>query len=600
MPTIEDVDYLKKNSIKQNYIFLIDSKDRNKEAYPNPSEYIVEFSAPFQNVIGLSVIDASIPRTMYNIDVYNNELYFLVHSSNYDLSRLSFDSFKKATLEPGDYTIQTLITELNTKLQMNLNNDSNLPFVKITSSPLSNPPDLKNRIAFSSAYPFIFNMKDSSLAETLGFDAYIRLSEYNKADYDRNYNPFRFDKYPGVSNLTIDIYQQFRRNNYTLQEVIKLNNNSNVDLINYVNSLYANNQLFHSVDIPFSNFSNNLDFINTNSYTLLQGPQGVIRQEPLLNQIAQRFYVPYTTNLTRVYAALNTELLSTSNIASFTIQSDLNGIPSGSNLGSGSIAVSFIDGSLSDSTYLSVPLQENQYYWVVFNSNENISVYYNDTLTSETSFKMYKNNDWTSYDDTINDIYYQLSLQIDVCDDYHKIKSPGIYSLVGERYIILRCTEIEENSFRSLSYSKYNLGIAKFRLGIVGYREERFDYSSVPNREFHPIGKLTRLSLRFETASGKLYDFKDVNHTITFSIQYLEPTGKVEFKKSLINTNYNGNFLEYQYTQQQQEEDSDDQDMDYNKDEFEKYKINEARNLPFQVAQRNLQMYYDLNYQEED
>ena len=50
---IEDVDYLKQNSQKQSYIFLVNSKDRNKEAYPTPSEYVVDFSQLFYNVIGL-------------------------------------------------------------------------------------------------------------------------------------------------------------------------------------------------------------------------------------------------------------------------------------------------------------------------------------------------------------------------------------------------------------------------------------------------------------------------------------------------------------------------------------------------------------------
>jgi hypothetical protein len=57
--------------------------------------------------------------------------------------------------------------------------------------------------------------------------------------------------------------------------------------------------------------------------------------------------------------------------------------------------------------------------------------------------------------------------------------------------------------------------------------------------------------------------------------------------------------MKYQYSQEEQEEDSDDQETDYNEDDFEKYKSNESRNLPWQVAQRNIQLYYDLNYGDE-
>ena len=601
MPLIEDIDFLKKNSIKQSYLFLVDSKDRNKETYPTPAEYIVEFSPPFQNVIGVNVVDAAIPRTMYNIDVYNNEMYFFVHSSNYDLNNLSMNDFTKATLEPGDYTIQTLTIELNAKLTTFLNNNSNLPTVSITAAPLSNPPDIKSRLLFSCPYPFILDMQRSTTAESFGFDGYIRLTEYDLPPYERNYDPYRPDKYPLIDPIVAQAYLYTKRNlglpyvtTYLLQNNYPNASNVATNLAGYA----TNNQLFHSVDIPFSS---NAPYLTTDTYTLFEGPRGVIRTEPLTRLLAQKFTVPYKTNLTRIYAALSASFVSTSNFASFTIQANSNNLPSGIPLTAGNIAISFTDGSLSDSTLLSYPLEPNS-YWIVFSSNPDISLYYNDTLSSETTFLQYQANTstWTNYDNQEEDIYYQISLRVDVCNDYHKLKAPGLYSLVGERYIVLRCREIEENSFRSLSYSKYSLGIAKFRLGVVGYREERLDYSSVPNREFHPIGKLTRLTLRFETASGKLYDFKDVNHTITFSVQYLEPTGHKEFTQSVINTNYDGDFIKYKYHQEEQEEEEDEP---YSKDDFGKYKMNEARNLPYQIAQRNLQLYYDLNYpleEEED
>ena len=596
MPAIEDIDFLKKNSIKQSYLFLVDSKDRNKTTYPDPSEYIVEFSQPFQNVIGLNVVEAAVPRTMYNIDVYNNEMYFFIHSSNYDLNNLSANDFTKATLEPGDYTIQTLTVELNTKLTAYLNNNSNLPLISLTAQPLSNPPDIKSRLLFTAPYPFILDMKRSSVAESFGFDGYIRLSEYDKTPYNRNYDPYRADKYPGLSPYLAQAYLNYRKGD-TLQQVTTylLQNNypnaSNVatNLQTYVD----NNQLFHSVDIDFTS---NAPYLTADTFTLFEGPRGVIRQEPLTRPLAQKFTVPYKTNLTRIYAALSTTFVSTSNFASFTIQADNNNTPSGIPLTSGNIAVSFTDGSLSDSTLLAYPL-EPQDYWIVFSSNLSMSLYYNDVIAEETTFKQYQSPNWTTFDNPAEGIFYQLSVRVDVCNNYHKLKAPGIYSLVGERYIVLRCREIEENSFRSLSYSKYSMGIAKFRLGVVGYREERLDFSSVPSREFHPIGKLSRLSLRFETSSGKLYDFKDVNHTITFAVKYLEPTGNQQFTQSLINTNYDGDFLKYKYHQEEQEDESDEI---YSKDDFSKYKTNEARNLPFQVAQRNLQLYYDLNYQEDD
>ena len=70
--SIEDVNYMKENSIKQAYTFIIDSAERERGLYPNPNNYVVNFSAPFKNIIGMEIIDASIPRAMYTIDVDNN------------------------------------------------------------------------------------------------------------------------------------------------------------------------------------------------------------------------------------------------------------------------------------------------------------------------------------------------------------------------------------------------------------------------------------------------------------------------------------------------------------------------------------------------
>ena len=75
--SIEDINYMKENSIKQAYTFIIDSSDRDRNMYPNPNNYVVNFSTPFKNIIGMEIIDASIPRAMYTIDVDNNELYLV-------------------------------------------------------------------------------------------------------------------------------------------------------------------------------------------------------------------------------------------------------------------------------------------------------------------------------------------------------------------------------------------------------------------------------------------------------------------------------------------------------------------------------------------
>ena len=87
----------------------------------------------------------------------------------------------------------------------------------------------------------------------------------------------------------------------------------------------------------------------------------------------------------------------------------------------------------------------------------------------------------------------------DSFDDIYKVTSPGIVYFIGNKYIIMRCPEIEEHLYRSLSYSKNTLGLAKFRVDNVGLNNERLTITKLPVREFHPIGKLSKITLKFET-----------------------------------------------------------------------------------------------------
>ena len=127
----------------------------------------------------------------------------------------------------------------------------------------------------------------------------------------------------------------------------------------------------------------------------------------------------------------------------------------------------------------------------------------------------------------------------------------------------------------SLSYSKYNLGLARFKLGIVGYNDENISINRTQLREFHPIGKFSRMTLEFKTKSGNFYDFKGVNHNITFSIHYYEANSVRNFGTSILNPNYNANMLKYLYNIDEQDDDEDSDDEEISSDNLDSYKINE-------------------------
>lgn len=165
----------------------------------------------------------------------------------------------------------------------------------------------------------------------------------------------------------------------------------------------------------------------------------------------------------------------------------------------------------------------------------------------------------------------------------NNVISPGMVCFTGEKYILMRSKEIEEHSFGSLAYTNNNLGIAKFRTNSLGFNDEKLYITKIPIREFHPIGKLSQLSIRFETSDKKLYDFKGVNHNITLAIYYYEPSFKqAENFNSILNPNYTTNFNNYKYTNDEQEiineEDSDEDDFNENEN-FSRDNINIYRKM---------------------
>lgn len=157
------------------------------------------------------------------------------------------------------------------------------------------------------------------------------------------------------------------------------------------------------------------------------------------------------------------------------------------------------------------------------------------------------------------------------------LQAPGIVNLLGNRYLILRCKEIEDHLLGSYSYMKHTPGIGLFKLAS-SYNDVthlRFDFVNLVRKPFHPIGKLSKLSIRFETQEGDLYDFKGVNHQLLFVIKFLAPTQKINFDKYILNPNYDANYMRYMSNNRtiQYREDSDKEeefDDDSYKEQYKK------------------------------
>ena len=176
--SIEDIDFLYKNSIKESSIVLIDSSKRNKNIYQSPNNYKITFNEPFKYVYGIEVIDSSVPRTMYIIDSNNDTLVFYTKSSNGEESII---------IDHRDYTLDDLISEINVKLSESSNSTE---LKAIQAYPLTIPSSDASKIFFSNSntgttenedFFYILAFK-SNMAETVGLD---ENSISGSADYNQ-------------------------------------------------------------------------------------------------------------------------------------------------------------------------------------------------------------------------------------------------------------------------------------------------------------------------------------------------------------------------------------------------------------------------------
>lgn len=98
---MDDLIQLLKCHKTDEFVILIDSSQRDKAVFPLSSHYSIPISVPYKHVIAMGILDASIPRTMYNIDTHNNTLVVLHQGETHTI-----------TLTPQMYTPITLTQSL--------------------------------------------------------------------------------------------------------------------------------------------------------------------------------------------------------------------------------------------------------------------------------------------------------------------------------------------------------------------------------------------------------------------------------------------------------------------------------------------------------
>jgi len=610
--SIEDVNYLKENSIKQTYTFLIDSSGRDRTIFPDPNNYVVEFSTPFRNIIGMEIIDASIPRTMYNVDIENNSIYYYIGTDDND--SLIKDG---VTDEIEADAIVTTALIVNNSLNIK---DRGYVYIKN----IVNLYNIYNSGGIGGAV--------KGITISLKLTAFSSYKNFIGADNSYTLLDFRYNHLinPKISEDAPIIVKLIRQNSetQTYNLLFRIGNETNEKIINNINLSY----LTH---IAWTISENNIWQIYLNATTdpskTHESSIGIKNVFYTDKYIGKRFELDYgdwdTANLYisdfKIYnRVLNQKELydcnnnvHTNTISNLIIWYKMDVIINDIVENSGhKKTINYQDvfnkqdimpGDYTLKTFFT-NYDELNNFEIGFKEHSDPSELTNlmdiysrkpfildmkrSTISENLGFDLHANQntlgryiykDIYRYNNNMIKIFHSVTNDNQVKEfndgkvDIYKIVSPGIVYFIGNKYIVMKCPEIEAHLYGSLSYSKYTLGLAKFRVDNVGINSERLSITKLPVREFHPIGKLAKMSLRFETNKGTLYDFKGVNHNIVFAIYYYEPIQKKFPEGSLLNPEYKMNYIDYQYNQEEIEGDSDDDEEDFSRDNIMDYKKKE-------------------------
>lgn len=389
---MEDITYLNDHHRKEDFVMFVDSATRDRGLHPTPSEYSVFFSEPFKFVYGIDIVDALIPRTMYNVDSHTNKITFIKDQVETTVS-----------IDVQDYTLDNLFIAIRKHTVRSLGID--------VSPKTPNPSSASGKYVFSSDEPFSIDLSKTSMREVIGFDEPLTHG-----------NP-----------------------NYT---------KTNDDVVA-------------------------AKLVITNETTIQFDSSEVYDEQ--MNESVQTF-------------------VSVSNVSVLRIDSDVGSV------------------TITDTNNKS------------YNVPTNIDVsFMGITLSSAVEY-------------TIRAIGRMNARNMVVFVPRYTITTPGLVNLVGERFVLIRCPEIEEHINGSFIFGKNSPGLALVKLGVMGYSNIRLDFNALKSRSFFPIGKLNRMTFRFERLDGGLYDFKGVNHTLVIIIKYMVPYTELRFSP-ILNPNYDPDFI---------------------------------------------------------
>jgi hypothetical protein len=234
-----------KNTIKK--LINIDSQYIPLNA---PSNYTFKLTEKLMNVVSIELINLQIPMTFYNIEDRQGNNFFYIYKNDESSNPYTID------ISDGNYTIDTLIVEINTKLYNKYNTD-----ISFTINPIDGKTTIKN---MSNIDKYTIEFFEDSMTETtkinhclgwvLGFHKYtVDISDIPFSKYEINTSQsITSDKvaYIGITKNIVVVLDEFSQNQTSGTMVQTIHDvNSIKPSLYYTNSKAPKNAAFNPFNL---------------------------------------------------------------------------------------------------------------------------------------------------------------------------------------------------------------------------------------------------------------------------------------------------------------------------------------------------------------
>jgi hypothetical protein len=428
---------------------MINSGTRDASTFPEASEYTIDLSAaPFKNVVGVSLLSASIPRSGYVVDDGKSVVKYAVGNPPYEEANVT-----SATISSGDYNLPQICDALGARLAP----------AAITVVPLTNPAEISNKIVFLSSQPFSVILDRDTLGGKIGFGRSV-----NATDIAAGY-------YSGTPAWEA---RNFVDSNVYVATAFASNASSQAFVgprpYTFSTPLYAANVLSQRFTVQAGGFAESLSL--TVAYVTSPITFFVRVKDSAGNVVS-------TGNVVASAGALN-------------IVVPLANTPNADVIAKGSVAEIELSVSTNCSVYSNPP---------------------NVPVDSENSL---------SRGGTVISTSLAICGTLTVLRAGYRVISPGVVDLTGDRFLTIRCPEVESYIVRSerIASETTHPGIGLLTLGAYGFNEARLDfYNYRPRVLSTPIGRLSKMTIRLQAEDGSTYPTRGCDHTMLLNVRYLVP-----------------------------------------------------------------------------